>query len=137
MENIKLLFGSNSCAKACRRARRCDILAGQSPLTSRHLCHLRKYGYSELKGILGFSSTHYNAMFYVSIVEAWKSFLSTSFDVIRLQRYNFLCKNSTWLCRFCSRCRRPPSWAMQSLTANSHHDRWRRGDVASHAPTIP
>ena len=31
-------------------------------------------------------------MFYVSIVEAWKSFLSTGNDAIGLQRYNFLCK---------------------------------------------
>ena len=45
-----------------------------------------------MKEISGLSSTHYNAMFYVSIVEAWKSFLSTGNDAIGLQRYNFLCK---------------------------------------------
>lgn len=32
-------------------------------------------------------------MFYVSVVEAWKSFLSTGNDVIGLQRYNFIRKN--------------------------------------------
>ena len=60
---------------------------------------------SELKEINKFPSTHYDAMFYVSIGEAWNSFLSTGFDVIGLQRYNFLRNIPSRLCRFCRQAR--------------------------------